>query len=391
MRVAVPTELGHAERRVALTPTAVAKLVDLGHEVVVESGAGQWAGFTDDAYRQAGAASAARSEVIDPGGVIVGIGGPADPADPDPDLSLLGPDHIVVALHDPLGRPEQMAGLAATGATVVALELIPRTTRAQAMDVLSSMATIVGYEAALLVASRLPRLLPLLMTAAGTVPAARVLVLGAGVAGLQAIATSRRLGAVVEGYDVRSAAMEQIRSLGARAIDLELDTSTSEDGGGYARAQTDDTTHRQHELLAPHVAEADGVITTAAIPGATSPELVTPAMVESMSSGSVIVDLASDRGGNCRLTRPDDEVVHHGVTILGPTDLASRAATTASQLFATNLVALLQHLAPEGKPVFDRDDEITAGVLVATGGEVVHPQVQQRLTAAASDRPETES
>ncbi len=257
----------------------------------------------------------------------------------------------------------------------MALELVPRITKAQTMDVLSPMATITGYQALVLAARRLPRTFPLTMTAAGTIPPARVLVLGAGVAGLQAIATSRRLGAVVEAYDVRPAAAEQIRSLGARAVMLELDTADSEDDSGYAKAQGEDQTRRQQDLLASHVADSDVVITTAAIPGAPSPVLVTSTMVGDMAPGSVIVDLAAERGGNCELTVADGHVVHNGVTILGPTDLASRSASTASQMLATNIGHLLDYLVDEEGLQLDRDDEIVRSMLVASGGEIVHPQV----------------
>lgn len=387
MRIAVPTEQTESERRVALTPASVSKLVEAGHQLAVEAGTGRRAGFDDEGYRRAGAEVATRADVVGRGGVIAQVMGPC-PDDPDTGLwQALGPDHVLIALHDPLNRPDNAAALAATKATVLALELVPRITRAQSMDVLSSMATVVGYEAALLVATRLPRLMPLLMTAAGTVPAARVLVLGAGVAGLQAIATTRRLGAVVEGYDVRPAAMEQIRSLGARAVEVELDTSASEDRGGYARAQDEGLARRQHELLAPYVADADAVITTAAVPGATSPELITSEMVENMRPGSIIVDLAAAQGGNCRLSRADAEVGHAGVTLLGPTDLASRAPATSSRLFASNLVAFLRHLAPDGELLLDRDDEITGATLVAIDGDVVHPNVAERLGGATTTGP----
>lgn len=385
MRIGVPAETSDRERRVALTPTAAATLGS--HDVVVEEGAGTRAGFSDDDYRQAGATVTTRHEVLTTPGVVVAIDGPDSDRLTQPGWSGLGPKHVVVALFDPLGTPENAAALAATGATAVSLELIPRITRAQSMDVLSSMATVAGYEAVVVAAARMPRMIPMLMTAAGTVAPARFLVLGAGVAGLQSLATARRLGAVTVGYDVRPAAQEQIRSLGAKAIDLDLDTSGVEDSGGYATEQTEDQTRRQLEQLAPHVTDADVVITTAAVPGSTSPELVTTAMVEAMAPGSVIVDLAAARGGNCRLTRPDREVIHQGVIILGPTDLASRAAATSSQMFSNNLVALLHHLAPDegsdsrsaGTPALDLDDEITGATVLTFDGEVRQPAVRSRL------------
>ena len=382
MRIGLPGERAERERRVALTPDGVAAMVDVGHAVDVEAGAGTEAGFDDDAYRSAGANIVDRATAVGRGGIIIQIDGPDQAELAQPAWVGLGADHVLIGLHDPLGQPERAAELAATGATAVSLELIPRITRAQSMDVLSSMATVAGYHAVLLAAARVPRMIPMLMTAAGTVPPARFLVLGAGVAGLQAIATARRLGAVVEGYDVREAAREQIRSLGARSVDLELDTSSAEGSGGYAAEQSDDQNRRQLELLAPHVAEADVVITTAAVPGAMSPELVTAPMIEAMTPGSVIVDLAASRGGNTRLTVADEEVEHAGVRILGPTDLASRAPTTSSQMFSNNVVTLLRHLLPDdpsAPATFDLDDEITAGTVLTQGGQVRHPAVRARL------------
>ena len=289
-------------------------------------------------------------------------------------------EHIVIAMFDPLWRPEQASTLASCGATLISLELIPRITRAQSMDVLSSMATVAGTEAALLSARMLPKMFPLMMTAAGTVPAARVLVLGAGVAGLQAIATARRLGAIVEGYDVRPAAAEQIRSLGAKVVELDLETSDSEDAGGYAKEQDATTAALQQEMLARHVAQADVVITTAAIPGAASPLLVTTEMVEAMAPGSVIIDMAAERGGNCELTRLDERVDHGGVIILGPSDLASGSSATASEMFTNNVLTLFAHLWNEETGLqFDLEDEITVGTLVAAAGDVVHPRVLEKL------------
>jgi NAD(P) transhydrogenase subunit alpha len=356
---------------VALTPSGVEKLLKLGHTVTACAGCGASAGFGDDAYAAAGAAVVEAQEALTQPGVVVGI---------DVVRSGVGSDHTVVGLVDPVWRAADAERLAATGASVLSLELIPRITRAQTMDVLSSMATVAGYEAVLLAASRLPKMFPLLMTAAGTVPAARVVVLGAGVAGLQAIATAKRLGAVVQAYDVRPAAAEQIQSVGGKSIELDLDTAQSEDSGGYAKAQGEDVNLRQQQMLTPYVAEADILITTAAIPGAKSPELVTVAMVDEMRPGSVIVDLAAERGGNCALTRADEDVDHRGVTILGPTDLASRSATSASQMFSNNVVTLLQHLTGDNAELLlDTEDEITAGTLVARGGTVVHPQVIQAI------------
>ncbi len=371
MRIAVIRETEPLERRVAITPDVTAKLLALGHQVFVESGAGERAGFLDVDYVSSGATMGTREATISAAGVVIAV---------DAHVEGLTPTHAVVGLLDPLWKPEAAGRLAATGATLIALELIPRITRAQSMDVLSSMATVAGNEAVLLAARTLPKMFPLMMTAAGTVPPARVLVLGAGVAGLQAIATARRLGAVVEGYDIRPAAAEQIRSLGAKAVVLDLETTDSEDSGGYAKAQDADTATRQTELLARHVSEADVVITTAAIPGAASPVLVTAAMVDTMSAGSVIVDMAAERGGNCELTQLDQIVVRGGVTILGPSDLASGSAATASQMFANNVLSLLKHLSnDDGDLTIDASDEITTDTLIARDGALVHPRLLEKL------------
>jgi len=382
MRIAVLAEQRSGERRVALTPDAVAKLITDGHTVDIEPGAGTATGFTDEAYREAGASMAAdRTAAIGTGGVIISV--------TRPDLTTLtglGADHTLIALLDPLWRPAPIAELATTGASALSLELVPRITRAQSMDVLSSMATVAGYQAVLTGATLSPRMFPLLMTAAGTVPAARVFILGAGVAGLQAIATAKRLGAVVEAFDIRPAAAEQIRSVGAKSVDLKLDTEDSEDAGGYAKAQGDDQQARQQAALTPFVAAADLIITTAAIPGARSPLLLTTAMVEAMKPGSLIIDMAAERGGNCQLTVADEEIDHAGVTILGPTQLESGAARSASLMFASNVVTLLRHLAADdGSLTIDRDDEITSAMLVTAGGTIPHERVAAALAKQSSD------
>lgn len=401
MRIAIPRQSQSRERRVAITPAGVSKLVDDGHDVHVEVGAGLRAGIDDADYRNAGATVNQRVAVIGSEGVVVQTVGPAIDELNQPDWSHLGPGHMLVAVHDPLWDPGRAEALAGTGATIVSLDLIPRITRAQSMDVLSSMATVAGYQAVLMAAMRSPRLFPMMMTAGGTVPPARAVVLGAGVAGLQAIATARRLGAVVEAYDIRPAAMEQIASVGAKPIKLDLGSGDAEDAGGYAKAQTEDMNRRQNEALLPYVADADVVISTAAVPGAASPELITTEMVEAMRPGSVIIDLAAERGGNCRLTDADAEVNHHGVLIFGPTDLPSRAAATASLLFSNNVVTYLRHLvaAAQGGEdgddddadadanrapciALDLDDEITAATVVGLGGEVVHPGVRAKLGLA---------
>ena len=375
MRIAVLCERMAGERRVALTPEAAQTLVSDGHSVVVESGAGVAAGMPDDAYLTVGATVAPDlAATVGDAGVVVSVNGPTDGAT----LGHLGAGHILVGLFDPFWLPDVAARVAATGATMIALDLVPRSTRAQAADVLSSMATVEGFQSVLLAAGRLPKMLPMLMTAAGTVPPARVLVLGAGVAGLQAIATARRLGAVVEGFDIREEALEQIRSLGAKSVD----PPPAPDGGVPDAVLI-------HEVLAPHVAEADIVIATAQIPGRQSPLLVTAAMVAGMRPGSVLVDLAVQRGGNCEVSIADSDVDHGGVTVLAPTNLASGSAVTASRMFATNITNLVRMLDNDGEAFVDPDDDVLVGMLVATGGQVVHPVVrsllEQRAEASVSD------
>ena len=375
MRIAVLCERMAGERRVALTPEAAQTLVSDGHSVVVESGAGVAAGMPDDAYLTVGATVAPDlAATVGDAGVVVSVNGPADGAT----LGHLGAGHILVGLFDPFWLPDVAARVAATGATMIALDLVPRSTRAQAVDVLSSMATVEGFQSVLLAAGRLPKMLPMLMTAAGTVPPARVLVLGAGVAGLQAIATARRLGAVVEGFDIREEALEQIRSLGAKSVD----PPPAPDGGVPDAVLI-------HEVLAPHVAEADIVIATAQIPGRQSPLLVTAAMVAGMRPGSVLVDLAVQRGGNCEVSIADSDVDHGGVTVLAPTNLASGSAVTASRMFATNITNLVRMLDNDGEAFVDPDDDVLVGMLVAAGGQVVHPVVrsllEQRAEASVSD------
>ena len=375
MRIAVLCERMAGERRGALTPEAAQTLVSDGHSVVVESGAGVAAGMPDDAYLTVGATVAPDlAATVGDAGVVVSVNGPTDGAT----LGHLGAGHILVGLFDPFWLPDVAARVAATGATMIALDLVPRSTRAQAVDVLSSMATVEGFQSVLLAAGRLPKMLPMLMTAAGTVPPARVLVLGAGVAGLQAIATARRLGAVVEGFDIREEALEQIRSLGAKSVD----PPPAPDGGVPDAVLI-------HEVLAPHVAEADIVIATAQIPGRQSPLLVTAAMVAGMRPGSVLVDLAVQRGGNCEVSIADSDVDHGGVTVLAPTNLASGSAVTASRMFATNITNLVRMLDNDGEAFVDPDDDVLVGMLVAAGGQVVHPVVrsllEQRAEASVSD------
>ena len=363
----------------ALVPDGVGAMVQHGCAVLVERGAGSTSGIDDDAYRDAGASIVDSEEARSADAVVSVRDLPAGGR-----LTRTGDSEaIFVGVFDPLWMPQRAQRHADEGTCAFSMDLVPRITRAQTMDVLSAMGTIAGYEAVLLAASRLPQMFPLMMTAAGTLAPARVLVLGAGVAGLQSIATSRRLGAVVEGYDVRPAAVEQIRSMGARAVEIDLsgagaDPSAAEGAGGYAQAQGEDVAAAQRWLLAPYVAASDVLITTAAIPGRASPLLVTAEMVDAMRPGSVVVDLASERGGNCAVSESDGEVERGGVTVLAPTDLVSRCARHASQMFSRTLVAFLRHLAPGGE-IEVRDDEILSAMLVARGGAVVHPGVAGAL------------
>ena len=363
MKVGVPKEIVAGERRVALVPDMVAKLVKDGHAVVVEQGAGLAAGFTDDAYRAAGASlgdawatdlvckvqkpSAAESGKLREGGALVGVLQAATNAD-------------------------LLRQLAERRVTAFSLELLPRITRAQPMDVLSSQATVAGYKAVLLAAETVPRFFPMLVTAAGTLPPARVLVLGAGVAGLQAIATARRLGAIVSAFDVRPAVKEQVESLGAKFLAMEQQVE-AEGAGGYAKELSEDQHRRELEFLARSVKDADVVITTAAIPGKRAPILVTRAAVEAMRPGSVIVDLAAETGGNCELTQAGNTLEHQGVTILGPTNLPATLPLHASQMYARNVTSFLNHVVKDGTLQLDFADEITKGTCVTHDGKVLKP------------------
>ena len=380
--VGVLRETFPGEQRVALTPAVVPALVKAGLCVTVEAGAGLAAGFTDEAYVQKGAAiQTSRSQVIATADLVLqvrthGANREAGAAD----LVLFHPDQTIVGLCNPLTAPDAVAELALRKVRLFALELLPRITRAQAMDVLSSQATAAGYKAVLIAAERLPKMFPLLTTAAGTMPPARVLVIGAGVAGLQAIATARRLGAVVEAYDVRPAVKEEVESLGARFVELPLQPGDAADASGYAKALGENFYRRQRELLARVVAGSDVVITTALIPGKAAPVLVTADMVRGMAPGSVVVDLAAEQGGNCELTRADRDVQEGGVTVLGPTNLASTVAHDASLMFAKNITAFVLHLVKEGMLRLDTEDEIVRRTLVAVRGEVVHPKVLEALS-----------
>ena len=375
MNVGIPKETWPGETRVAVIPAAVPALVKAGLAVAIERGAGTSAGFPDEAYRSQGAQVVGRSDLFTTSDIVLQVR--ATPAEP----SLLRSGQAVVGFADPLGAPQAIRAIAPTGVSLFSMELMPRITRAQSMDALSSMATIAGYKGVLLAATTLPRMFPMLMTAAGTISPARVFIMGAGVAGLQAISTARRLGAKVEAYDVRPAVKEQVQSLGAKFVELPLESADSEDKGGYAKAQDESFYKRQREMMLKVVAASDVVITTALIPGKPAPILLTREMVEAMPPGSVIVDLAAERGGNCELTKPDEIVVHRGVTILGPSNPAALVPYHASQMYSKNITTFLAHLlgkdgaAQPALPI-NPEDEITRETLLTRGGEVVHPRVR---------------
>jgi H+-translocating NAD(P) transhydrogenase subunit alpha len=376
MRVGVPKETFPGETRVAVIPAGVATLVKSGLTVAVEESAGAAAGFLDDAYRAQGAEIVPRSTVFGTSDILLQVR--ALPAE----AALLRPGQTIIGFADPLGAPAAIKDIAATGVTLLSMELMPRITRAQSMDALSSMATVAGYKGVLLAASLLPRMFPMLMTAAGTISPARVFIVGAGVAGLQAIASARRLGARVEAYDVRPAVKEQVQSLGARFVELPLESADSEDKGGYAKAQDESFYRRQREMMLKVVAGSDVVITTALIPGKRAPILVTREMVDAMQPGSVVVDLAAERGGNCELTQPDETVVHKGVTIVGPSNPAALVPYHASQMYSKNIITFLQHLlgkdgAKAPSLAVNVDDEITRETLLTREGSVVHARVNQ--------------
>ncbi len=384
LTIGVVKETFPGERRVALVPAALPKLIQAGAEILVEAGAGAEAGYGDPEYAGKGARIAAsRDEVFAAADVLLQVRSyGANREAGRADLELLRAGQAVIGFFDPLSSPEAVKEIAAAGVTAFAMEMMPRITRAQGMDALSSMATIAGYKAVLLAATHLPRMFPMLMTAAGTITPARVLVLGAGVAGLQAIATARRLGAVVAAYDVRPAVKEQVESVGAKFLELPLETAAAEDKGGYARAQDDTFYQRQRELMTRAVAECDVVITTAAVPGRKAPLLVTGEMVAGMRAGSVIVDLAAERGGNCELTRPDEVVRDHGVTILGPTNLPATVPFHASQMYARNISTFLLHLIKEREFAPDLEDEIIRETLLTRQGKLVHPRILELVRGA---------
>jgi NAD(P) transhydrogenase subunit alpha len=378
--IGVPRETFPGERRVALIPRACDALGKLGASIVVEQSAGVAAGFPDEQYALRGARCASRRDVFQSDVILQVRSLGANPEAGRADLPLLRAGQTVIGFGEPLTALEQDSELARAGVTFFAMELMPRITRAQSMDALSSMATIAGYRAVLLAATALPKIFPMLMTAAGTVTPARVLILGAGVAGLQAIATARRLGAVVSAYDVRSAVKEQIESLGAKFVVLDIEAGASEDKGGYAKAMGEEFYRRQRELLTNVIREQDVVISTAAVPGKKAPILITTEMASALAPGSVIVDVAAERGGNCELTRPGETVVHQGITILGPLNLASTAPFHSSQMYSSNIVSFLKlMLTKDGSLQLNREDEIIRETLVTHGKEVVHARVNELL------------
>jgi NAD(P) transhydrogenase subunit alpha len=379
MIVGVPRESYPGERRVAIVPAVLPALAKGGLEVIVEAGAGVEAGYPDAAYEAKGAKIVAdRAAVFAAADIVVQVlcYGSNDKTG-EADLPVMRRDQLLVGFLRPLGELKTIQQIAERGVTALCVELMPRTTRAQSMDVLSSMATICGYKAVILAADALPRIFPMLTTAAGTITPARVLVIGAGVAGLQAIATSRRLGAVTSAYDMRPASKEQVQSLGGRFVELPIEAKDAQDARGYAREQGEEFYRKQRELLGQVVADSDVVITTAVIPGKKAPLLVTAEMVKNMAPGSVIVDLASERGGNCELTVPGEKTFAHGVTIIGWYNLASTVPYHASQMYARNVTAFLLNLVKDGKLRLDAADEIIRDTLLTTGGEVVNARLRE--------------
>ena len=379
MIVGVPKESFPGERRVALVPSVLPNLKKAGLEVVIEKGAGSEAGYPDATYAEKGAKILAdRAEVFATADIVTQVlcYGSNDRTG-KADLPLMRRDQALIGFLRPLGSKEVVQEIAGKGVTSFAVEMMPRTTRAQSMDALSSMATACGYKAVLIAADTLPKFFPMLTTAAGTITPSRVLIIGVGVAGLQAIATARRLGAVVSAYDLRPVVKEQVQSLGARFVELAIEAKDAQDARGYATAQGEEFYAKQRELLGRVVAESDVVITTAVVPGKKAPVLVTAEMVRGMAPGSVIVDLAAERGGNCELTRSGETIVDAGVTIIGRINLASTVPYHASSLYARNITAFLTHLVKDGKLNLKTDDEITRETLLTRGGEIVNARARE--------------
>jgi NAD(P) transhydrogenase subunit alpha len=377
MLIAVPREVLPGERRVALVPETVKRLVGKKLDVVVEAGAGAGANASDDEYRAAGARVEASADALyATADVVLKI----QPPNAD-EIAKLREGSALICLSYPLSNPKLVKDINARKATLLATDMIPRTTLAQMMDVLSSQATISGYRAVLLAAEASPKLFPMLMTAAGTIAPAKVLVLGAGVAGLQAIATAKRLGAVVEAYDVRKVVKEQIESLGARFVNIDVEDAAG--AGGYAKEQSEEAKKKVADVLATHVAKSDAVITTALIPGKRAPILLPASMVHGMKPGAVVVDIAAEQGGNCELTKPGERIVVNGVTIIGERNLPSQMAVHASFMYSRNMDKLLNHLSKDATLVLDTSDEITRGMMITRGGEVVHSAVAELVAKEA--------
>jgi NAD(P) transhydrogenase subunit alpha len=382
MIVGVPRESFPGERRVALVPGVIPNLAKVGLEVVIEAGAGLEAGYPDADYASKGAQLvASRGDVFAAADIVVQVlSYGSNDRTGQADVTLYKRGQVLIGFLRPLGAVETLQEIAGAGVTSFSVELMPRITRAQSMDALSSMGTICGYKAVLIGADKLPRIFPMLTTAAGTITPSRVLVIGAGVAGLQAIATARRLGAVVSAYDLRPAVKEQVQSLGGRFVELPIEAADAQDAGGYAKAQDESFYQKQRELLGQVVAESDVVITTAVVPGKKSPILVTKEMVAGMRPGSVIVDLAAERGGNCELTKSEEVISVHNVTLVGTINLASSVPYHASQMYAKNLTNFLVHLVKDGAMQMNLEDEITRSTLCTQGGEIVNPRLREFFT-----------
>ena len=378
MKIAVARESVLGENRVALTPDQVSRLVKKGWEIVVESGAGNASLSTDDAYQEAGATiEGDRASVWQNADILVKVAPPTNE-----EIDIMPEGSMFASLLNPLGQPEVIQKLADKKITALGMELIPRTSRAQSMDVLSSQAGVAGYKAVLMAAAALPKFFPMLTTAAGTIRPAKVFIIGAGVAGLQAIATARRLGAIVEAFDIRPAVKEEVQSLGAKFVEVELNEETAT-AGGYAKEVSEDSKKKSQELIAKHVATADVVITTAQVPGRRAPLLVTDAMIAEMKPGSVIVDLAGEQGGNCEGCEAGRDVQVHGVTIIAPINLPSTVSVHASQMFAKNMATLLQLLIPENEINLDFEDDILDSVCVTHQGEVRNERVKGAIAQTA--------
>ena len=394
MIIGIPREILAGERRVALDPPSVKKLVEEGFDVLVEAGAGEQACFVDAEYEAAGARLAPEAaQVFGEAEIVLKVQPPQPLVTPQAstagsnrghEVDLLSEGASLIALLKPLDEPELAQRLAKRRVSAFAMELMPRITRAQSMDALSSQSTIAGYQAVLMAANALPRIFPMMVTAAGTLQPSKLLVIGAGVAGLQALGTAKRLGAITSAYDTRPVVREQVESVGARFVELELSTESAEDAGGYATAQTEDFYQRQRELLGEYVAASDVVITTALVPGQRAPLLIEESAIERMRGGSVVVDLAAEKGGNCACTKPDEEVVAHGVTLIGWTNLPSFVPSHASQMYAKNVTTFLDHLLEEGRLKLDLEDEITAGTLVTHEGRILNERIQELLGSDAS-------